>query len=122
VIRFTSLQLRAQAAVVAGALALLAVVAAGLLHRDDGTARLWLGVLVLVTPALIGMFWGAPLVAREFEEGTYRLAWTQSVTRTRWLVVKLAVVGLATAWPAWLLPGCSAWWSPGGPVPSTGQT
>jgi ABC-type multidrug transport system ATPase subunit len=33
-------------------------------------------------PVLIGMFWGAPLVARELETGTFRLAWTQSVTRT----------------------------------------
>ena len=48
------------------------------------------------SPALIGMFWGAPLVARELETGTFRLAWTQSVTRTRWLAVKLGVVGLAS--------------------------
>ena len=116
-IRFTWLQFRAQAVVVAGALALLAVAAAGLLHRDDGTARLWLGVLVLVTPALIGMFWGAPLVAREFEEGTYRLAWTQSVTRTRWLVVKLAVVGLASMAAAGLLSLVVTWWS--GPLDRT---
>jgi hypothetical protein len=117
VIRFTWLQLRAQAAVVAGALALLAVTAAGLLHRDDGTARLWLGVLVLVTPALIGMFWGAPLVAREFEEGTFRLAWTQSVTRTRWMAVKLAVVGLASMAAAGLLSLVVTWWS--GPLDRT---
>jgi hypothetical protein len=109
--RFTWLQFRAQAAVVAGALALLAVAAAGLLHRDNGTARLWLGVLVLVAPGLIGMFWGAPLVAREFEEGTFRLAWTQSVTRTRWMAVKLAVVGLASMAAAGLLSLVVTWWS-----------
>jgi hypothetical protein len=110
-IRFTWLQFRAQAVVVAGALALLAVAAAGLLHRDDGTVRLWLGVLVLVAPGLIGMFWGAPLVAREFEEGTFRLAWTQSVTRTRWMAVKLAVVGLASIAAAGLLSLVVTWWS-----------
>jgi hypothetical protein len=110
-IRFTWLQFRAQAVVVAGALALLAVAAAGLLHRDDGTARLWLGVLVLVAPALIGMFWGAPLVAREFEDGTFRLAWTQSVTRARWMAVKLAVVGLAGMAAAGLLSLVVTWWS-----------
>ena len=109
--RFTWLQFRAQAAVVAGALALLAVAAVGLLHRDDGTARLWLGVLVLVAPGLIGMFWGAPLVAREFEEGTFRLAWTQSVTRARWMAVKLAVVGLASMAAAGLLSLVVTWWS-----------
>ena len=110
-IRFTWLQFRAQAVVVAGALALLAIAAAGLLHRDDGTVRLWLGVLVLVAPGLIGMFWGAPLVAREFEEGTFRLAWTQSVTRTRWMAVKLAVVGLASMAAAGLLSLVVTWWS-----------
>jgi ABC-type transport system involved in multi-copper enzyme maturation permease subunit len=47
-----------------------------------------------VVPALIGAFWGAPLVARELESGTHRLAWNQSVSRTRWLVTKLAIGGL----------------------------
>jgi hypothetical protein len=45
---------------------------------------------VYVLPALLGIFWGAPLIARELETGTYRLVWNQSVTRTRWLAVKLA--------------------------------
>ena len=61
--------------------------------RNDRSLRAFLGFLVIVFPAIIGMFWGAPLVARELETGTFRLAWTQSVTRTRWLAVKLAVVG-----------------------------
>ena len=48
------------------------------------------GIVVLaLAPALIGVFWGAPLVARELEAGTHRLVWNQSVTRTRWLAVKL---------------------------------
>jgi len=54
------------------------------------------GILLLVLPGIVGVFWGAPLVAREYEAGTQRLAWTQSVTRRRWLVLKLAVAGLAT--------------------------
>jgi hypothetical protein len=110
-IRFTWLQFRAQAAVVAGALALLAAAAAGLLHRDDAAVKDWLGVLVLVAPGLIGMFWGAPLVAREFEDGTFRLAWTQSVTRRRWMAVKLAVVGLASMATAGLLSLVVTWWA-----------
>ena len=48
-----------------------------------------LGALYIL-PALLGLFWGAPLIARELETGTHRLAWNQSVTRTRWLAVKLA--------------------------------
>jgi len=110
-IRFSWLQFRAQAGAVAGVLALLAVAAAGLLHRDDGSARLWLGVLVLVAPGLIGMFWGAPLVAREFEDGTFRLVWTQSVTRIRWMAVKLAVAGLASMAAAGLLSLIVTWWA-----------
>ena len=51
--------------------------------------------LLLLTPALLGAFWGAPLIAREVESGTHRLVWSQSVTRTHWLTVKLAVVLLA---------------------------
>jgi hypothetical protein len=43
-------------------------------------------------PALLAMFVGAPLVARELEHGTFRSVWTQSVTRLRWLAVKLAYV------------------------------
>ncbi|HEY0689592.1 MAG TPA: ABC transporter permease subunit [Kribbella sp.] len=52
--------------------------------------------LVLV-PALVGVFWGAPLLAKEFERGTHKLMWTQSVSRGRWLVVKLGGVGLVVA-------------------------
>lgn len=48
-------------------------------------------------PLLIGLFWGAPVVAREFERGTYQVAWTQSVTRLRWLAVKLGVLGVLAA-------------------------
>lgn len=46
-------------------------------------------------PVLIGLFWGAPLLAREIESGTHLLAWTQSVTRRRWLAVKLGVLAAA---------------------------
>ncbi|MFJ5922515.1 hypothetical protein ACIQF6_07860 [Kitasatospora sp. NPDC092948] len=52
-----------------------------------------LDYLLLVLPAVLGVFCGAPLVAREFEGGTHRLVWNQSITRRRWLAVKLAVVG-----------------------------
>jgi hypothetical protein len=66
--------------------------------------------LLLVLPALLGMFWGAPLVARELETGTFRMAWTQSVTRKRWLAVKLAVAGLASMAIAGLLSLILTWW------------
>jgi hypothetical protein len=65
-------------------------------------------------PALIGAFWGAPLIAREIEAGTLRLAWSQSVTRTRWLTVKLGLIGLAAMAAAGLLSLLVTWCS--GPV------
>jgi ABC-type transport system involved in multi-copper enzyme maturation permease subunit len=63
--------------------------------REHTVAVVIPGLLLLVLPGVIGVFWGAPLVAREYEAGTQRLAWTQSVSRRRWLLVKLAVVGAA---------------------------
>ena len=55
-----------------------------------------MNALVIFAPALIGVFWGAPLVAREFETGTFRLAWTEGVTRRSWIATKLAGIGLAS--------------------------
>jgi ABC-2 family transporter protein len=63
-----------------------------------------------VLPALAGLFVGAPLLARELEHGTHRFAWTQSVTRRRWLLSKTSALALAT-----LVGGAAAsavvmWW------------
>jgi hypothetical protein len=70
-----------------------------------------IGTALVVVPALVGVFWGAPLIAREFENGTHRLAWTQSVTRTQWLAAKLAVVGLGSVVVTGLLSLLVTWWS-----------
>jgi ABC-type transport system involved in multi-copper enzyme maturation permease subunit len=71
-------------------------------------------LLLVVVPALIGIFWGAPLIARELETGTYQLAWNQSVTRTRWLAVKLAGVGLVALVSVGVLSILLTWWA--GPI------
>ena len=68
-------------------------------------------VLIYLVPALIGMFWGAPLIAREIETGTFRLAWNQSVSRTRWVVVKLGLIGLGAMVIAGLLSWMTGWWA-----------
>jgi len=70
-----------------------------------------LNALGLVVPALIGMFWGAPLAAREFETGTFRLAWTQGVTRVRWLAAKLVIIGVAAIAAGELFSLMVNWWS-----------
>ena len=67
--------------------------------------------VALVGPALIGIFWGAPLVAREIETGSLRLAFTQSVTRTRWIATKLALVGLASVLAAAIMSLLITWWA-----------
>jgi ABC-type transport system involved in multi-copper enzyme maturation permease subunit len=68
-------------------------------------------LLVLAAPGLIGAFWGAPLIARELETGTHQVAWNQTVTRTRWLTVKLAGVGAASIITAGLLSYLLTWWA-----------
>jgi hypothetical protein len=67
--------------------------------------------IILVAPAVIGIFWGAPLIARELETGTYQLAWNQSITRIRWLLVKLALTGLAAMAVTEALSLMYAWWA-----------
>jgi ABC-2 family transporter protein len=70
-----------------------------------------LGIVLIIVPGLLGVFWGAPLIARELETGTYKLAWTQGVTRKRWLATKLILVGLASVAVAGLLSLMLTWWA-----------
>ena len=122
-IRFAWLQARTQTSVVFAGLAVLVVaalvtgihlthlydtlvkpcqgdqscgIAIGLFSSHDAFMQTTFSLLARMVPALLGVFWGAPLIARELENGTHRLAWTQSVTRARWTVTKLGMVGLAT--------------------------
>jgi len=71
-----------------------------------GTEVRWL----ILLPALVGVFVGAPLVARELEQGTYRFAWTQAVTRRRWLLSKTLLLALGTAVAAGVLAATVSWW------------
>ena len=68
-------------------------------------------LLLYALPLVIGLFWGAPLIARELESGSYRLAWNQTVTRERWLAVKLGILGLASMALAGLLSLFLSWWA-----------
>ncbi|MDP9866753.1 MULTISPECIES: hypothetical protein [Streptosporangium] len=70
------------------------------------------GLLPFFGSALIGAFWGAPLLAAEFERGTNALAWTQSVPAGRWLAVKLGVLGGLTALAALVLSAMVSLWLP----------
>jgi len=80
---------------------------------DDATLEAVLvlgGRLVWALPVIVGVFWGAPMVARELEAGTHRLVWTQSISRTRWLANKLALTGLVAA-VVGTLGLALTWWS-----------
>ena len=67
-------------------------------------------LLLLFLPVLAGLFWGAPLVAREVEHGTHRLVWTQGVTRLRWATVKLGLVGGGVVLVAAAYALLVGWW------------
>jgi ABC-type transport system involved in multi-copper enzyme maturation permease subunit len=69
-----------------------------------------LTVLTLAVPLLFGMFWGSPAVARERETGTVQFAWTQSVTRRRWLSAKAGWMLLAGAVFGGAVAGIVTWW------------
>jgi hypothetical protein len=137
-IRFSILQARTQELVAVGALVVVAVVLAatgpGIVHLyqttvatcgahrncaaattaftgTDGPLQVIVDLLVLAVPALIGMFWGAPTVAREFETGTFRLAFTQGVTRTRWIATKFGLGVAASMLAGGLVSLMATWWS-----------
>lgn len=65
---------------------------------------------LILLPALVGMFFGAPLLARELEHGTHRFAWTQTVTRRRWLLSKTLLLALAVTLSALVLSAIVMWW------------
>lgn len=123
-IRLTSLQFRFQAAFAVGALGLVAIVVAitgpnligyckspGLCSvAANSFLEPALPALLAVIPGLTAIFWGAPLIAHEFESGTYRLAWSQSVSPPRWLAVKLGIIGLASMAVAGLTSLMVFWW------------
>jgi len=70
------------------------------------------GVVVsIVLPGLLGLVVGTPLVAAEYGLRTNRLGWTQSITRTRWLLVKLLVGVLVTVAIAAALTPVLQWWT-----------
>lgn len=67
-------------------------------------------ILLLTLPLLIGLFWGAPLVAREVEQGTHRLVWTQGITRRRWALTKFGLIGSTVVILSAVYAVLITWW------------
>ena len=62
-----------------------------------------------LVPGLFGVALAAPF-ALELERGTHRLAWTQSITRRRWVTTKLGLAVVSTLLAAALLTALETWW------------
>ncbi len=68
-------------------------------------------ILSLMAPALFGLLVGAPLVASELESRSSEFAWAQSITRTRWLAVKVGWLLLAAVVWGGVISALVTWWS-----------
>ena len=70
----------------------------------------FVGILFVILPVFVGIFYGAPLVAREIEHGTHRFVWTQGISRTRWALGKFGIIGVAVAIIAVAYAVGVTWW------------
>ncbi|MFC0439089.1 ABC transporter permease [Kutzneria buriramensis] len=86
---------RLQRSTIIAAVALIAVFAVVVPNLDLSShldSRAANGLFVLGPPAfatVVAVFWGAPLVAREYEHNTYKLVWSRDRSATRWLAVRV---------------------------------
>lgn len=88
--------------------------ACGTLANTLNLASPLMGLLITLTvvvPCLLGAFLGGPLVAHELETGTNQFVWMQSITRKRWLGVKVGWALLAAAVGAGVVSALVTWWS-----------
>lgn len=76
-------------------------------RRFEGLGSLiaWFTLL----PGLLGVLLAAPFVL-ELENGTHRLAWTQSITRRRWIATKLGLGIVSALVAAGALIALVTWW------------
>jgi len=81
--------------------------AASRVGERDGAAVLG----IAFAPILVGLIFGAPLIASEFEAKTNRLAWAQGLTRTKWLLVAWSTLAAATLVTVSILAIFAHWWA-----------
>jgi ABC-2 family transporter protein len=88
--------------------------ASGLAMGHDPTWKYWTdgdAYILYLLPGVLGLALGSPLVAGEIEQHTDRLAWSQSVTRTRWLATKILVGAALIIAVTALLTLFLEWWT-----------
>ncbi|MFC9678210.1 ABC transporter permease [Streptomyces sp. NPDC056948] len=75
------------------------------------TSRLFsFGGYLGFVPLLTGVLLGAPLIAGDLESGTAKLVTSQSVSRLRWLTMKLAMPAALIALSTVVLAAVFNWW------------
>ncbi|GAA0471752.1 transporter [Streptomyces stramineus] len=77
---------------------------------DNNGALRALGTLSAALPVLIGVFWGAPMLGRELESGTWKLALTQGVSVRRWFIARFALATVCAIVGSAVLAALVAWW------------
>ena len=68
-------------------------------------------ILMNLAPALLGIFTGPAVLARELETGTFRYAWTQAFGRWRWAVAKLVLLAVAVTAAAGAFSALFSWYN-----------
>ncbi|MFI9007458.1 hypothetical protein ACIGNX_09545 [Actinosynnema sp. NPDC053489] len=56
-----------------------------------------LAVLPAAFGLVVAVFWAAPLLAREYEQRTHLVVWSQDVTASRWLAAKVVLLGVTAS-------------------------
>jgi hypothetical protein len=94
---------------------ILAITGPDLVGQTDFSDQdfLYTGTMLVmyVLPAVIGVFWGVPMITRELETGTHSLIWNQTITRRRWFATKVGVGVLVAMLAAGLLSLAVTWWA-----------
>ncbi|AEW95023.1 transmembrane transport protein [Streptantibioticus cattleyicolor NRRL 8057 = DSM 46488] len=97
-----------------------------LLGRDRGPLAVLDRFTTVAVPVLVGVFWGAPLLGRELETGTYQVALAQGVGPVRWFATRFALAAGCAAVGSGALTALLEWWRAplavlgGGPPPGAG--
>ena len=83
------------------------------LNRDFNSTYWPMGntvdIFMNLAPALLGVFTGPAVLARELETGAFRYAWTQGIGRVRWTIAKLTLLAVLLTILAFVTGQLFAW-------------